>query len=118
MAADHLLRDARVRAQLRRALPLHVDWLLRTQNEDGTWGDRAAGETTRTVAISNFLVWYERRCESRADVRAAIRRASKALLDPDLWLQAGLLYQGNQEDAQRALASRSLVALASGEPVY
>jgi len=118
MFADRYLDDARIRARLRRALPPHIDWLLRTQNPDGTWGDRAAGESTRTVAISNFLVWYDQRCDSRDDVRQAIRRASAALVDPDRWLEAGLLYQGNQEDAQRALAARSLVSLAASEPVY
>lgn len=118
MAADRYLEDARVRAKLRRVLPAHVDWLVRTQNADGTWGDRAAFETTRTVAILDFLVWYDQRCDVRSDVRAAIRRGAAALVDPTRWLEAGMLYHGNQEDAQRVLAARSLVALASGEPVY
>jgi hypothetical protein len=118
MAADRDLGSPRLRATLRRRLPPHVDWLVRTQNADGTWGERAAFETTRTVAILDFLIWYETRCQSRPDVRDAVRRGAAALVDPNRWLEAGMLYHGNQEDAQRVLAARALVALAAGGPVY
>jgi hypothetical protein len=118
MAADRLLDDPEVTALLRRRLAPHVDWLVRTQRPGGIWGEAGDGESARTVAIPNFLIWYDRRCESRADVREAIRRAGIALVNPDRWLESGLLRPGKHEDVQRALAGRTLAALASGEPVF
>ena len=118
MAADRHLGDDAVRAQLRRALRPHVDWLLRTQRPDGTWGEQSDGESARAIAIPNFLVWYERRCESRADVRAALHRAAAGLANPDRWFDLGLSRAGKHEDVQRALAGRTLAALAGGEPVH
>jgi hypothetical protein len=118
MAADRFLDDPSVLEALRRALPPHVAWLVRTQNADGTWGDAAEGEAARAVAIPNFLIWYDRRCESRPEVREAVRRAGAALVDPDRWLAAGVLRPGKHEDVLRALAGRTLAAIASGEPVF
>jgi hypothetical protein len=119
MAADHDLDDADVLRRLKRALPKHVDWLLRTQREDGTWGSQGEdGEAARTPAILNFLLWYDQRCEEREDVRQAVRRASPLLLDPDRWLESGLLRKGKNEDVQRAITGRVLAALVGERPVY
>jgi hypothetical protein len=70
------------------------------------------------VAIPNFLIWYDRRCESRSDVREAVKRSAAVLGDPDRWIESGLLRDGKNEDVQRALAGRTLAALASGEAVF
>ena len=119
MAADIFLRDDAVRGTLRQALKKHVDWLVRTQNPDGTWGKRdEAGEWARTPPIVNFLIWYDRRCESRPEVRAAVRRGSVTLADPDAWRDLGLARQGKNEEVMRALAGRALAALAKGSYVF
>ena len=113
MAADVLLGEPAVLEQLRAALRPHVDWLLREQLPDGRWDSGATGEFARTPAIVDFLVWYDERCESRAEVRAAVRRAGLLLVDPTQWEATGLFRAGSHHEVQRALSGRSLVALAS-----
>jgi hypothetical protein len=118
MAADAFLQDHDVLAKLRRALPAHVTWLLRSQRADGTWDSGAEGEFARTPAIVDFLIWYDQRCEGRADVRLAVRRGSAALIDPDRWLAAGVFGTGKHEDVLRAVMGRPLAALAQEHFVF
>ena len=109
MAADAWLEDPSVEKRLRRALPVHVAWLLRLQRPDGTWTSDREAETTRTPPIVNFLVWYDQRFGPCEDVRAAIRRASDAYTSPT----AAWDREGENHEVMRALAGRPLAALAS-----
>jgi hypothetical protein len=117
MAADYYLNDESVRARLRRALPRHVNWLLRTQRPDGIWDLGEKGGFSRTPGIVDFLIWYDQRCESRPDVRAAVQRASAVLLDPERWPACGLFRRGEDHEVLRALAGRPLAALAASRSV-
>ena len=114
MAADEYLEDGAVRDRLRRALPPHVDWLVRSQRADGTWDSGADGEFARTTPIVNFLLWYDKRCASHPGARAAAERAAVPLTDPDRWMANGILRAGKHEEVLRALSSRPLAALAAG----
>lgn len=116
MAADLYLDDASVLPKLRRALRPHVAWILSLQKADGTWDGKGEGTFARTPAIVNFLLWYDQRCESRAEVRAAIARAAATWTDPDRWSSVGLLRAGEHHEVQRALVGRTLAALAAGRP--
>ena len=118
MAADLLLGGREVRSRLRAVLPRHVQWLLRQQRPDGSWDSGADGEFARTPACVNFLVWYDRRVESRADVREAIRRAGLRLVDQQQWPATGLFAVGNHHEVLRAHAGRVLAALGREEPVW
>ena len=98
MAADVLLAESAIRERLRTALRPHVDWLLREQKPDGRWDSGVPGEFARTPAIADFLVWYDERCESRPEVRAAVRRAGLLLVGPAQWEATGLFRAGNHHD--------------------
>jgi BNR repeat-like domain len=111
IAADVLLGDADVLARLRTALRPHVDWLLHEQDPDGRWVGESEGEFARTAGILDFLMWYDERCESRPDVRQAVRRAGRLLVDPSQWSTIELFHAGNHHEVQRALAGRALAAL-------
>ena len=50
--------------------------------------------------------------------RAAVRRASLTLADPDAWRDLGLARHGKNEEVMRALAGRALAALAKGSFVF
>lgn len=117
MAADVLLEDAAVLERLRRNLGRHVDWLLANQHADGSWDSGADGEFARTPAIANFLMWYDERCEARADVREAVRRASAAWLDPDV-RHSGFYHAGNHYEVRRAVIGRVLAALSRQRFVF
>lgn len=112
MAADAYLQDKAALERLRRELPAHVDWLVRSQRTDGTWDSGADGEFARTPPIVSFLVWYQQRCSSHAGARAAVERAAVSLTDPDRWITNGILRAGKHEEVLRALASRPLATLA------
>ena len=114
MAADAYLQDDTVRERLRRALPPHVDWLVRSQRADGTWDSGADGEFARTTPIVSFLLWYDQRCAPHPGARAAVERAAIPLTDPDRWMANGILRAGKNEEVLRALSSRALTALAVG----
>ncbi len=117
MAADLLLGDPEVLARLRQALPPHVAWLLRTQKSDGAWESSVRGDFARTPGIVDFLIWYDQRCESREDVRAAVRKASRILTEPKRWQEHGLEESGDTIEVMRALLGRPLAALVAGRPV-
>jgi hypothetical protein len=112
MAADLMLHDPQIRARLRRALPAHVDWLLRTQKPDGVWDSGADGEFARTPMIVDFLIWYDQRCASSPAIRTAIQRAGARLADPARWQESRLFHRGNHFEVQRAIAGRAVAALA------
>jgi hypothetical protein len=114
MAADALLGDPAVQARLRTALRPHVDWLLGLQRPDGRWDEGSEGEFARTPSIVDFLMWFDARCESRPEIRAAIGRAATALVDPAQWDTNGFWKAGNHYEVQRAIAGRALAALGRG----
>jgi hypothetical protein len=113
IAADSLLGDPAVHARLQSTLPRHVDWLLRSQREDGSWGD-PDGESARSPTIANFLIWYDQTCERRDDVREAVRRAGASYLDPARWRSLGLFRREPQYEVLRAIVGRALAAAARG----
>jgi len=117
MAADLLLEDPQVHEQLCRSLATHVDWLLRTQQRDGTWESQVRGDFARTPGIVDFLIWYDQRCHQRRDVQKAVQRASALFVDPERWQAAGKLDADEHREILRALLGRPLAALAAGKPV-
>ena len=116
MAADHFLGDSDVHSRLCAALPRHVDWLLRTQREDGTWQSVVRGDFARTPGIVNFLIWYDQRCGAKREVQSSVQRAGAAFIEPAR-LAAGSLDTDELREIWRALLGRPLAALAAGKPV-
>jgi hypothetical protein len=111
MAADILLEDDDILEKLRVALQPHVRWLVRTQRDDGTWDTGAEGEFARTAAILDFLIWYDQRCEPSRDVQLAVRRGSRAYLDPARW--PWFFREGEHHAVLRAIAGRPMAAMAA-----
>jgi hypothetical protein len=118
MAAARWLEESDERGRLCRSLKPHVGWLLRMQRPDGTWDTGAEGEFARTPAILDFLIWYDRRCESDQDVRRAVRRGGAGWIDLDVQDARGVYRTDKDHEVLRAILGRTLAALASGEPVY
>src|SRR5690606_38211849 len=46
------------KSEIRLALPAHIEFLLRTQNEDGTWGVHDSWDQKRSPGVANLLMWY------------------------------------------------------------
>jgi dienelactone hydrolase len=63
----------------------NIDWLVRTQNADGSWGNKATEvglfDQARSHGVINVLVWYHENVQRDPRVAAAIRRYYLLLLD-------------------------------------
>lgn len=118
MAADAFLDDPAVLQRLRDALPVHVEWLLRMQREDGTWDAPEEGSFSRTPAIVTFLMWYDERCQPSPVVQDAVRRASQTLVSRERWDAIGLWKTDDHAEVMRALSGRPLAALARDKFVF
>jgi rhamnogalacturonyl hydrolase YesR len=78
------------RQQIRDALRPHVEFLLRTQNADGTWAQHDSYDQKRTPGVSNFLIWYYRTVSKDPRIAAAVRRFGAVLSDPAKARELGL----------------------------
>ena len=79
----------------------HIEWLLATQNPNGSWshpshepGCRAVFDLTRTPGIANTLVWYYTQVEKDPRVLSAVRKFDQFLLNPEEAKTFGQLNQG------------------------
>lgn len=63
----------------------NIDWIVRTQNTDGSWGDKSAEvglfDQARSHGVVNVLVWYHENVNRDPRVAAAIRRYCLLILD-------------------------------------
>lgn len=81
IAAWTYIDDTAFRRDLGTRVRPHVEWLLRTQNDDGSWAEKGSGDQLRSHGVVNLLLWYhhEVRCDPR--ITNAIRRYYLLLLD-------------------------------------
>lgn len=95
------------RGSLARRLRPHIEWLLRTQNADGSWAARGSGDQLRSHGVVNLLLWHYERIERDPRIAAALRRYVVLLLDEDR--SADLKIPGN--GIATSLAGRALVEI-------
>ena len=81
IAAWTYIDDQGFRQSLGRRVKPHVQWLLRTQNEDGSWGRKRSDDQLRSHGVVNLLVWYYGRVEQDPRVATAIGRYCDLLID-------------------------------------
>ncbi len=74
--------DAALRQQVGEGAKPVVEWLLRTQNEDGSWGAARSADQQRSPGVVTLLAWYYRNAEADVRVGEAIRRYCRFLLEP------------------------------------
>lgn len=69
--------------ELRAKIKPHIEWLLRTQRSNGTWGIMDSHDQKRSPLIINFLSWYYRHVSGDARIVRAIRRYDEHLRLPE-----------------------------------
>lgn len=69
----HAATDA-WRDEIRAAIRPHVEFLLRTQNPDGSWGVPGSEDQKRSPGVANLLTWWLIDVEDDARVRQALCR--------------------------------------------
>jgi hypothetical protein len=62
------------RAELREGIRPHVEFLLRSQNPDGSWGVPRSPDQKRSPGVANFLTWWLVDVEDDPRVRRALCR--------------------------------------------
>ena len=75
--------DAAFRRKIEERINPHVEWALRQQNQDGSWGDHEHinMNESRSHGIVNLLLWYDRNVKPDPRIGDAIRRYSTLLVD-------------------------------------
>ena len=81
-------------AEIRKKIAPHVEWLIRTQNCDGTWAIMDSYDQKRSPLIVNFLSWYYRHVKKDERVVRAIRKYDEYLLEPANAKFYGMLNMG------------------------
>ncbi|MDR3675770.1 MAG: hypothetical protein P4N24_09790 [Acidobacteriota bacterium] len=88
-------------AELRKDAKPMVEWLLSTQNANGSWshpshepGCRAVFDLTRTPGIANTLIWYYNHVDKDPRVLSAVKKFDQFLLNPEEAKEFGQLNQG------------------------
>jgi len=83
LAAWTYIDDAAFRQDLGRRVRPHIDWLLRTQNDDGSWAKKGSGDQLRSHGVVNLLLWYHENIRRDARIAAAVRRWCVLLLNEE-----------------------------------
>ena len=107
IAAWTYINDEAFRERLGRRVKPHIEWLLRTQNGDGSWAARGSGDQLRSHGVVNLLLWYHEEVDRDPRVADAIRRYCSLLLDEEA--SAYLAVPGN--GIATSLAGRALVEI-------
>ena len=83
VASHTLLADETFRAALIRDIKPSIDWLLRTQNRDGSWGELRSQDQQRSPGVVTLLAWYYRSGNPDPRIAKAVRQYCRFLLNPE-----------------------------------
>ncbi len=61
-------------AEIRRAIAPHIEFLLRSQNDDGTWAVPGSPDQKRSPGVVNLLLWYHEHVSADPRIRDAVCR--------------------------------------------
>lgn len=83
IAAWTYIDDPIFRKQLEERVKAHVDFLLWTQNDDGSWAKKGSHDQLRSHGLVNLLLWYYYNVDKEPAVARAIRNYYNLLLDEE-----------------------------------
>jgi hypothetical protein len=83
ITADKYLGDGELKQQLRREAKPTVEWLLKNQNDDGSWGKMRSADQQRSPGAVALLSWYYRQVERDPKVAESVRKYCRFLLNPE-----------------------------------
>ena len=102
--------------ELRARIKPHIDYVLKTQNPDGTWSVPGLWDQKRSPGIINFLIWYYQDVEKDPRIPRAVQKFGAFILVPANGKTFGLLNEGptiepgkiNSYDCVTSLTGRAL----------
>ncbi|MCP4644869.1 MAG: hypothetical protein GY851_30785 [bacterium] len=75
--------DAAFRRELSARVRPHMEWVMRTQNADGSWARKGSGDQLRSHGVVNMLLWYHHHVQADPRAVAAVRRWCLLVLDDE-----------------------------------
>jgi hypothetical protein len=103
-------------AELESAVRPHIEWILRTQNPDGTWAVADSPDQKRSPGIINFLIWYDIHVRHDPRIVEAVRKFDRFLLTPGQAKSFGLL-SVNGDNGVRATEGGDVVTSLTGRAI-
>ncbi|HIE53177.1 MAG TPA: hypothetical protein EYP85_15605 [Armatimonadetes bacterium] len=82
IAAWTYIDDPAARREIEQSIKPHIEWLLRTQNPDGSWAKPGSGDQLRSHGVVNLLLWYYHHVQADEPIANALRKYYLCLLDP------------------------------------
>jgi hypothetical protein len=80
--------------EIRVAIRPHIEFLLRSQNADGTWAKLDSYDQKRSPGVANFLIWYHQNVDADERILRAVRKFNHVLVDPAAGKEFGLMHRG------------------------
>ena len=80
--------------EFRAQIKPHIDYVLKTQNPDGTWAPLTNWDQKRSPGIINFLIWYYQHVEKDPRIPRATQKFEAFILDPANGKKFGLVNEG------------------------
>jgi hypothetical protein len=90
VTADKYAADGELKNQLRRETKPTVEWLVKNQNADGSWGNLRSSDQQRSPGAVALLSWYYREVEPDPKVAESARKYCRFLLNPENSAQYGV----------------------------
>ncbi len=81
ISAWTFIDDANFRSSLVKRLKPHIEWILNTQNYDGSWGQKMSQTQLRSHGTINLLVWYYYNVEKDPQIARAVQKYCGLILD-------------------------------------
>jgi len=108
------------RSWIKTAIRPNIQFLLRTQNSNGTWAKAGSSDQARSPGVINLLTWYYRHADKDPRVAQAVRRFDAFLLNHQESSSWNLLGTGGAPNSWNAVTTdvaRSLTGRALADIV-
>jgi hypothetical protein len=114
LSFDLYCQNPKWRKEFRDRIKPHIDYILRTQNADGTWAAEGPWDQKRSPGIINLLVWYYTNVAKDARITAAIQKFQSFILAPENGRKFGLLNVGAVPPTTKQKSSYDCVTSLTG----
>jgi hypothetical protein len=112
VAFDLFSDDDTRRDSIRDGFRPHIEFLIRSQNADGSWAVPGSDDQKRSPGVVNLLVWYHQNVEADPRVARAVCRFADFLADAEAVREFGLMNAGaaptHENSIVTALTGRAL----------
>ena len=85
------------KAEIREKIKPYIEFLLKSQNDDGTWGVPWSPDQKRSPGVVNFLIWYYQHAQQDSRIVNAVQKFDQFLLIPEQAKAFGMINAGVED---------------------